>query len=154
MLTVGRLFAWRRPSIALGWLLLIIALLVGTQGLAGFVSAELPYTALAVATWLLWWGRENQWNWLPPPILLVTQVPLRSPTGGLPSRRWRGFSRLTIVLGLLACMEAMSHGAKVGRGLPNPTYAHPHTAGPDLLDAVRQTLQPTAVGLWARENPR
>jgi hypothetical protein len=121
-LAVGWLLAWRRPSIALGWLLLVIALLFGTQGLAGFVGAGLPHTAPAVATWLLWWGGDNQWSWLPPLILLVTQVPLRFPTGGLPSPRWRWFSRSTIVLGLLGCVEAMTQGTTVGRGVPNPTY--------------------------------
>ena len=32
--------------------------------------------------------------------------------------------------------------------------ADPHTAGADLLGAVAQTLQPTALGLWTREDVR
>jgi hypothetical protein len=32
--------------------------------------------------------------------------------------------------------------------------ADPHTAGADLVGAVGQTLQPSAIGLWTRETPR
>jgi signal transduction histidine kinase len=94
---VGGLLALRRPRNAEGWLLLA----VGTAWLVPMASVGLGQSLLeqqaggTVAAWLAWPG---VWLWLPPLGLMGTQVLLRFPDGALPSRRWRWFSRLTLVL--------------------------------------------------------
>jgi hypothetical protein len=61
------------------------------------------------AAWLAWPG---VWLWIPPLGLMGTQVLLRFPDGALPSRRWRWFSRLSIVPIALAA---------IGMAITSPT---------------------------------
>jgi hypothetical protein len=121
-LGVGWSISWRQPTITLGWLLLVIALLFATQGVAAFFGAALAPSAPDVARWLLWWGGDNQWSWLPPLVLLVTQLPLRFPDGRLPSPRWRWLSWASFAVLVLSSAVGMTEGESVGSSLANPTF--------------------------------
>jgi hypothetical protein len=120
---VGWVLAWKRPRMALGWLLLAIALLTTAQGPTAAVGIATLHSAPRVAAWMLWYGGQSVWAWLPPIGLLLTQLPLRFPDGRLPSPRWRWFSRYTIG----AIVVASALGAVLPRtidatDLPNPAY--------------------------------
>lgn len=99
-LATGWLIAWKRPGNSLGWVILAIPVLFATMPiltLAGYWLIPVDETA---AGWLLLIAGANgeaNMSWLPPIGLLMTQVPLRFPTGRLPSARWRAWSWFTIV---------------------------------------------------------
>jgi signal transduction histidine kinase len=118
---VGGLLAQRRPRNAEGWLLLA----VGTAWLVPMVSVGLGQSLLEqhadgpVAAWLAWPG---VWLWLPPLGLMGTQVLLRFPDGALPSRRWRWFSRLTLVLVATATIAMAISAPTNDGGYANLTY--------------------------------
>jgi len=123
-LFVAWFLAWRRPRIALGWILLAIPVLFTVQLPLGLLSAQLRDAAPGVAQWLLWykWDRGETWGWLAPIGLLFSQILLRFPDGRLPSRRWRWFSWYTIgALALATCLVSTTHAA-LAPGVPNPTY--------------------------------
>jgi cytochrome b subunit of formate dehydrogenase len=113
---VGGLLALRRPGNAVGWLLLAVGT-VWTVPLASVITGEAllgVHAGGSAAAWLAWPG---VWLWIPPLGLMGTQVLLRFPDGALPSRRWRWFSRLSIVLIALAT---------TGMAITPPTDADGH----------------------------
>jgi hypothetical protein len=98
---IGGLLAVRRPSNAVGWLLVAVSVLfaitVGPSTTAawGLKSGALPkalceWMDVAGSCWVLALG------------LIGVQLPLRVPDGRLPSPRWRWFSRITLGLTALA----------------------------------------------------
>ena len=147
-LAVGWLIAWKRPGMALGWIVLAIAFLFGLQGLTLGLGDALQTAVPGPASWLLSFGAaDSQYSWLPPIGLLFTQVPLRFPTGALPSRRWAWFSRFTIAV--LALSTALI--ATAGRNIPGLTVANPFYvdwgAAGDLVSALALlVLLPAFVG--------
>jgi hypothetical protein len=80
---VGTLIALRRPSNAVGWLLLTIAITFagGEDGMDYVEEASNP--ARVSVAWMMSWS-EYVWFWL-----AVVFLPLLFPHGRLPSRRWR-----------------------------------------------------------------
>jgi hypothetical protein len=123
-LTVGWILCWKLPRHPLGWLLIVIVGLFASQAptsaLADVIRPELPDAAV----WLYWWGssRQDTWAWVPSIALLFTQVPLRFPTGALPSRNWRWFSWFTIAATILTSAGLATSAPEVMPGIPNPTY--------------------------------
>lgn len=121
-LLVGWLISWRRPGNPLGWLLLAVPGLFTLGAPAMMLGEALLDTAPGIATWLLWYGsdREDTWAWLPPIGLLLTQIPLRFPDGGLPSPRWRWFSAITIIVLVASSALLSTVSAEVYPGVANP----------------------------------
>ena len=122
-LAVGWIIAQRRPQSSIGWLLLVIVFLFGVQGWAEVVGYGLIHSAPILSEVLLsYGGPDSQWSWIPPIWLLFTQIPLRFPTGSLPSRRWAIFSWATIVALGLSMVLTSTSGRTVAPHIPNPFY--------------------------------
>jgi hypothetical protein len=121
---VGWFLAWRRPRTALGWMVLAVPLLFVILEPLFLLGHALIPTHPTVAAWLLIIGGNTDANvfWVPPVGLLLSQIPLRFPTGSLPSRRWRWFFWYTVAAIVLATVLGSTLGAEVGHGLVNPVY--------------------------------
>lgn len=135
-LVAGWFLAWKRPRNSLGWLLIVIVLWFASNVPVDLLGAAVRPSNPEVAAWLHWWGsdREDTWVWLPPIALLFTQVPLRFPTGRLPSPRWRWFSWFTIVAIVVGSILTSTISAEVVPGLASPTYVD--WGGPDQAQLV------------------
>jgi len=123
-IAVGWLLASRRPENPLGWLLLAVPGLFTLGAPAILLGTALRETAPAVTTWLYWFGydRIDTWAWLPPVGLLLTQIPLRFPTGQLPSPGWRWFSLFTIVAIASGSLLLSTLSVEVAPGIANPVH--------------------------------
>lgn len=122
-LVAGWLLARKRPQVALGWILLAIAFLFALQGPTLALGLALERSAPVPASWLVSYGSGNsQWSWLPPVGLLFTQIPLRFPTGALPSARWTWFSRYSICALAVATVVTATSGRTVTNQVANPFY--------------------------------
>jgi hypothetical protein len=91
--TVGAVLASRRPAHPVGWLLLVLGLSVVTSGVAqGYASYGLtrPGSLPAVD----WAALYNDASWAPWSAL-IGFILLLTPTGSLPSPRWRWWALLT-----------------------------------------------------------
>ena len=118
---VGGLISSRHPGNAIGWLLSTIgfmfALVVVTSSGArwGLRGDHLPEG--------LWeWASIGGNGWVIALGLIGTQLALRLPDGHLPSRRWRWFSRLTLVLIAVSVVGMATSRERVEdiRGTSNP----------------------------------
>jgi MFS family permease len=118
---VGALISSRHPANSIGWLLSTIgcmfALVVATTSGArwGLRGEHLPrglweWLAIGGNAWVIALG------------LIGTQLALRLPDGHLPSRRWRWFSRLTVVLIAVSVVGMATTRERVEgvRGTSNP----------------------------------
>jgi hypothetical protein len=91
--TVGAVLAGRRPRHPVGWLLLGLGLSIG---LSGFIDGYAPYGLLARPGSLL----AARWAAIYSPAMTVAGIAclgfvlLLSPTGSLPSPRWRWWARV------------------------------------------------------------
>jgi hypothetical protein len=106
--TVGALLGSRRPAHPVGWLLLGLGLLVVTNGVAsGYVNYGLVARpgSLPGASYLAGISNGIQVLWL----ACVSFVLLLTPTGSLPSARWRWWARVAaaapMVLVLLSAVD-------------------------------------------------
>ncbi len=117
---VGWLLAWKRPRHPLGWLLLAVPGLFMLQIPAQLIGDALHTSAPGLAA--LAYLATDDWTWVPPVGLLFTQIPLRFPTGTLPSRRWRWFSWYTIASIVVTSALIATRPANVARGIPNPIH--------------------------------
>jgi hypothetical protein len=124
-LAVGWLLAVRLPRNPLGWLLIAIPTLF-TIGGATSALAELLYpVAPLVSTWLyVLFGSEgvDNWSWVPPVWLLLCQLPLRFPTGRLPSPRWRAFQWFSIGALIVCSTTILLDTPEATPGIPNPVH--------------------------------
>ncbi|MGB4779195.1 hypothetical protein [Microbacterium sp.] len=121
----GWMLAWRRPLISLGWIMLAIPLtfaILPPLLVAGV--ALIPVNEDLAAWFLLLGGGNSEANmaWALPVGLLMTQLPLRFPTGEPPSPRWRWFSWLTVVAIAWAIVAGSTFPdvSTVGYGIANP----------------------------------
>ncbi len=123
-ITVGWILAAKRPDNPLGWLLLAVPGLFTLGSPVTLLGEALRETAPTVTAWLFWFGydRPDTWAWLPPIGLLLTQIPLRFPTGQLPSPRWRWFSAYTIVALVVCSLVLSTASVEVAPGVPNPIH--------------------------------
>lgn len=85
---VGALVAIKRERNAIGWLLLITAVMscasVGAGEYARYATTSVG--GMPGSAWMAW---VSSWLWLPPMASLLIFLPLLFPTGTPPSRRWR-----------------------------------------------------------------
>jgi hypothetical protein len=98
--TVGALVASRRPAHPVGWLLLGLGLLVVGNGVvSGYVSYGLLARpgALPAAAYLAGVSNGIQVLW----VTCVSFILLLTPTGSLPSPRWRWWARVAVAAPLL-----------------------------------------------------
>ena len=121
--TVGAVIAPRTPSDnPIGWLFCVVGLLFA---LTHFVAEYAIYTLLAAPGSLLPAGEAAAWltSWLwIPQIGSVLLVILLFPDGQLPSRGWRWFAWLSVLLMLVgALLSAISPGPIIALGpIHNP----------------------------------
>jgi hypothetical protein len=98
--TVGALVASRRPAHPVGWLLLGLGLLVVGNGVvSGYVSYGLLARpgALPAAAYLAGVSNSIQVLW----VTCVSFILLLTPTGSLPSPRWRWWARVAVAAPVL-----------------------------------------------------
>jgi hypothetical protein len=119
---MGALIASRRPTNAIGWLLLgvgfIASLLIASMGYSvyGLVTSEQGAPGATLAAWFV------AWLWFPLISIIPTFVPLLFPTGSLPSRRWRPVAWLNAAVLAIVSLPAMVEGrlAEGDYDVPNP----------------------------------
>jgi MFS family permease len=123
-LFVGWFLSWRRPRTALGWLIVAIPFLFTFGAPLTLLGHPLISTHPTAATWLLLFGGGNSEGvfWVPPVGLLLSQIPLRFPTGSLPSRRWRWFFWYTVAAIVTATALGSTTATQVGYGVANPVH--------------------------------
>jgi hypothetical protein len=151
--TVGALLASRRPRHPVGWLLLALALSVTASGVAdGYARYGLVAQpgALPAARWVAVYSPATLFMGL----VCVGFVLLLTPTGSLPSPRWRWWAWVAA-----AAPAGWLVALTVGPGLVIPPYkaAVEPVAVPALAGAVRLTIAVAfvltvgglAVGAWS-----
>ena len=98
----GANLAWRRPTNAVGWLLLWVGVVAGTQTFAteysigGVVGRDAPLPGAVFAGWLA------SWVWLTEVTIIAVFLLQLFPDGRFVSRRWRAvawFGALSAVVG-------------------------------------------------------
>jgi hypothetical protein len=119
---MGATIASRRPSNAIGWLLigvgLVASLLIACMGYAvyGLVTNEQGAPGATLAAWFV------AWLWFPLIATIPTFLPLLFPTGAVPSRRWRPVAWLNTSVVVIVTLPAMVE-ARLAEGnynVPNP----------------------------------
>jgi hypothetical protein len=120
MAAVGTLLSVRVPSNAVGWLVLVSAVLLGVEFLAldyaqastEFADGSWPGTS--VAFWL--YG-----NLLALPVLImVIGIPLTFPDGRVPSPRWRWAVAMVVLVGVGEVVNWFRVGPIADTGVENP----------------------------------
>ncbi len=126
MLGVGWFLTARLPRHPIGWLLMVVTALFALEVPCDLIGQALLPTAPGPAAWLLSIGHAradlDTWSWLPPIGLMFTQLPLRFPTGQLPSARWRWFSWYTLGALVVSTAALSTYTAEVAPGVANPVH--------------------------------
>jgi hypothetical protein len=145
--TVGAVLAGRRPRHPVGWLLLALALCLTANGVAGGYA---PYGlqarpgALPAAAWVAMYYPATALT----PLALLSLVLLLTPTGSLPSPRWRWWAWLTVVTPavlLLAMPLAPGPPDSHYQAVDNPLDLRPFDGA--LLLANRALLAVSVLGV-------
>jgi hypothetical protein len=123
--TVGALVAERQASNAMGWLMLVFALLVLLQFVSESLAEHDDPTAQVAGAWAAGW---LWYAWLS---ILLVFLPMLAPNGTLPSRRWRPVLR-TAILGLLAAAAGAAFK-------PGPNNAYPEIDNPVAAPGIAGT---------------
>jgi hypothetical protein len=80
---VGMALVWQRPREAIGWVLLVFALLWSATFLAGEVAESQAWGRLLVpAAWV------SEWTWFPALVSVFVVLPILFPTGSAQTPRW------------------------------------------------------------------
>jgi hypothetical protein len=133
MAAVGTLLAIRVPANAVGWLLLVAALLLGVEFLA------LDYGAASRAVAAGSWPGTDVAMWLYgnllalPVLIMAVGIPLIFPDGRLPTPRWRWLAAFVVLMGAQQVLGWFRPGL-----IPDTTVQNPFgIAGIEpLLDAL------------------
>jgi hypothetical protein len=133
---VGALLAARRRHNPIGWLLLATALVIALNTLLGSLYDEHgPPPADLLTQTLVWLDDWLFVVWVTP---IGVLIPLLFPDGRLPSPRWRGFLRLSLIVIALGLVGDMFGPRTLDWGehgtVPNP-YRPPGALG-DVLGFV------------------
>jgi hypothetical protein len=100
---VGRVLVARRPRNAVGWVLVLVAVVLALAALTDGYTEGGPESDAGLATQLAGWLNQFVWFlWLPG--LVGIALPLLFPDGRLPSRRWRWIAWAGAVGTLLAML--------------------------------------------------
>jgi len=128
--TVGAMLASRRPRHPVGWLLLALALLVVVSGVT---TSYAKYGLLVRPRSLPGAIDAAVYNsvWLLPSAACLSFILLLTPTGSLPSPRWRWWAWVTVAAALLAA----GSGVLLPFEPPYPSVANP-LAVPALADLL------------------
>ena len=132
---VGVLIASRRPDHPIGWLFCVVGFLVGVDHFCGeyaiyaLLTQPDPLPGGQVSAWVA------GWLWVPANGLLVF-VGLLFPDGRLPSRRWRPFAWLNVIV-IVVTVVAMAF-------LPGTIAALGPIENPLGLEGARNLLSPVA----------
>jgi signal transduction histidine kinase len=121
MAVVGALIAARRPTNAIGWLLLgsttMIAVAFASSE-AAIYAFETDPGSIPGATWLAWAG---SWTWALAIGPLLTFLFLLFPDGSVPSSRWRRVAWTTaVVIGVITLLGAVNPQAEMPANADNP----------------------------------
>jgi hypothetical protein len=110
--TVGAVLASRRPAHPVGWLLLVLGLSVVTSGLAqGYASYGLARPgSLPAADWAAMYDDASWAPWS----ALIGFVLLLTPTGSLPSPRWRWWAVVTAAAPVVYLLADPLRGGPLG----------------------------------------
>jgi len=153
----GAVIAAGRPDVAIGWLMLAVALLIAGSALGAEWGEDATNPG---AAWAVWWTDRFSAYAVPAATLAL----LLLPDGRLPSRRWRvlaavliGAQALVVTVFCLAGTTAAAPGSSLGGaagGLPNPVGLLPASAEelavaaePLLLSAPMLLV---VAGFWVR----
>lgn len=151
MLVAGWFLAAKQPSQSLGWLMMAVTALFALQVPLDLLGQALLPVAPDAAAWMLSYGHDrtnlDTWMWLFPLGLMITQIPLRFPTGQLPSPSWRWFSWYTLGAIIVSAAVLLTMTEEVFPGVRNPV----HIAGtvghvPFQMIVVSCLVTPAIVG--------
>ncbi len=117
---VGALIISRRPENRIGWLTCAIGLLSNVWPFAGDYVRYAVVTKPGVLPGSDWMAWLNNWEWLPPTMLVLVFLPLLFPDGRLLSRRWRLVAGLTAAITAIFVLRAAFAPTTFDGKLKNP----------------------------------
>jgi hypothetical protein len=108
---LAALIVARQPGNRVGWLMMIVALALGSPSTTTRVATlSGPPAAMTPGLWLLVW--LDGWAWVPV-IFPVLLTPLYFPTGRPPTPRWRWVGRLAVLMWIVF-MALLAFGEEIG----------------------------------------
>lgn len=139
---VGGVIAWRRPGNLVGWAILGNALCFSTgeftrqYAIYGLVTrpGALPFARVLAS--------PPYWVWFPGVMCLFVFLPLLFPNGRLPSPRWRGVLRSSVIVGIVMT------GLSVVRPASDETLGIPNPLGIEALHPFFERVSFAFVVLW------
>ncbi len=134
--TVGALIVSRRPENRVGWLACAIGLFANVWPFAtdyvnyGVIAKP---GALPAGEWMAW---LQNWEWLPPTMLILVFLPLVFPNGRLLSPRWRIVGWLAVAITVLFVVRAAFAPTVFFGNIENPIGISAVTGIGSLIDQI------------------
>jgi signal transduction histidine kinase len=137
MAVVGALVASRRPENPIGWILLFVAVGIGTGFFSGEYSVYVLRTnpgALPGGVWAAW---VSSWIWLVAFVPLLTFLLLLFPDGRLPSRRWRPVAWISAaIVAISLVIVPLSPDLEMEIAVDNPVGVEALRGAEDVVFAI------------------